>query len=634
MPHRLLNRLLLALAFAAAVSAWLPSAHAMIDANNDGINDIWAARHGGNLPPAADPDGDGVPNSAEAAAGTDPRDPASRFAVRALEFPAANRARLRWPSAPAKLYRVQASTDLSTWFELNARAEGDGNELSLDLPLDKTYAGGDFAVSRWEGLSSDTWMWAFKNILAAGTPAATRTLRVPTLSTAQTSPDLEHFGQFARGWIVPPADGQYRFFLAGDDTAEFWLSASADPAAKQRVSYVPGWTYPDEWTKHPEQTSSLITLQGGRPYYFELYYIEGIYSDHFTVAWTGPTLNPDKEPIAARYYASDPRPLSERIASAGGRIFYRVSVEDLDRDGDGLSDHDELFLGTDPLDATTQPRVDDRDAAIQRLAARNRLTLGSASPRAYETGALPARVTVFRSGNLDPVVVRYTVSGDASSGADYTPLSGTITVPAGASRIEFPVTPHADALVEPPETVTLTLSADAAYDLGTPAKLDLTIDDAPDELYLAALRPPSGLASGAWGYAALRAAGNGLVGHLSLAYSALLGPASGSELFVSASGGSGPVVLDLAAGQVSAREWDFAPAADQSHDAILAALREGRLRVRVRSSAAPSGELFGQLLPATGSETLWAALRRAWLSGMTEPRPIRAGALNPSLGGR
>ena len=52
------------------VTFLLPSVRAAIDLNNDGINDVWAARHGGNLPPSADPDGDGLPNSAEAQAGT------------------------------------------------------------------------------------------------------------------------------------------------------------------------------------------------------------------------------------------------------------------------------------------------------------------------------------------------------------------------------------------------------------------------------------------------------------------------------------------------------------------------------------------------------------------------------------
>ncbi len=592
-------------AFALALLAGLlgSAAHAFIDRDGDGVNDLWAARHGGNLPPHEDADGDGVSNLAESIAGTDPRDPASRLHLRSLEHPAPGRARLRWPSVPAKLYRVQASTDLATWITLAPTALGDGSELSLELDLTRTYAGGDFAISRWENLAPSTWMWQLKNDLVAKNVPPTRTLARPTLATAPTSPNLDRFGQHARGWIVPPADGQYRFFIAGDDSCEFWLSTSANHAAATRVAHVEGWTAVGEWNKYTSQRSALISLQGGRPYAFELFHIEGEYGDHVAVAWTGPGLHPDKEPIAARYHATDPQPLSERIAAAGGRIFYRISVEDIDSDGDGLSDHDELFLGTDPHDPTTQPRVPDLEAALARLQARDRLTLGSASPRAYEAGALPARVTVFRSGNLGPVTVRYTVSGTATPGADYVALPGSVTVPAGASRIEFSLTPVPDALVEPPETVVITLLPDPAFDLGTPSQLTLTIDDAPDELYLAALRPPSGLASGAWGSAAIRAAGNGLTSRVSLSYSALAGPAAGADLFISASGSSGPVVLGLAAGQVTAQAWDFAPAAGQSREAILAALREGRLWVRVRSSAAPGGELFGQLLPATGSET-------------------------------
>lgn len=575
---------------------------AFIDSDADGINDLWAARHGGALPPTADPDGDGIDNLRESLAGTDPRDPASRLAIRSLALPAPGQARLTWPSAPAKRYRVQASTDLVAWFDLNVSVEGDGADLSLDLPLDRTYEGGAFSVRRWENLA-DVWMSAFKNLVAAGTPAATRTLSLDSLELPQSSPDLDRLGHHATGWLVPPADGQYRFYIASDDGAEFWLSPTDAPAARQRVAHVPGWTEPREWTKYPEQTSAAITLQGGRAYSFELFHIEGGWSDHFAVAWTGPGVGATPQIISADHFARDPRPLATRIG-ANGRVFYRVTVEDIDRDGDGLSDHDELFLGTDPLDATTQPRVADLDAAVQRLAAANRLTIGSASPRAYELGALPARVTVFRSGNIGPLVARYTVSGTAQAGADYAALGGVVTIPAGADRAEITLTPLSDALLESSESVTLTLSPDPAYELGSPDRTTVTIDDAPDELFLAQLRPPAGVDSGAWGYGAVRAAGNGLVGGVSVSVSALRAPQTDAQLFISTDGGSGPVVLALGVGQIAARPWTFEPAAGQSHEAILAALREGRLWLRIPSSATPSGELLGQLLPATGSTVM------------------------------
>lgn len=576
---------------------------AMIDANNDGVSDIWAARHGGNLPPAADPDGDGINNLHEAIAGTDPRDPRSHLAVRQLVVTSPTEGTLRWPSVLAKIYRVQASTDLATWLDLNLTIEGDGTELSLDLPLERSYEGGSFAVRRWEGLASNVSMGTFKNLVAAGTTAASRTLTLTQLTAPQSSPDIENFGQYTAGWIVPPADGQYRFFIASDDSSEFWLSTSAAPASRQRIARVPGWTGTREWNKYPEQTSVLLTLQGGRPYAFELFHVEGGFGDHFAVAWTGPTLNSDKEIISDRYFARDPRSLAERIAEAG-RVFYRVTAEDIDRDGDSLSDHDELFLGTDPLDNTTQPRVPDRNTALQRLAAANRLTIGTASPRAYELGTLPARITVFRSGNVGPLTARFTVSGNAVSGSDYSTLGTTVVIPAGADRAEITLTPITDLLLESAESVTITLTPDPAYELGSPARTTVTIDDAPDELFLAQLRPPVGVNSGAWGHAAVRATGNGLSGLVSVSVSALRAPQLATRLLVSNTGGGGSVVLSLAAGQISAHPWTFQPAAGQSREVILAALREGRLWVSISSSAVPDGEIIGQLLPAIGSTVM------------------------------
>lgn len=590
-------------------------ARALIDLDGDGVNDLWAARHGGNLPPDADPDGDGATNLQESIAGTDPHDPLSHFALRSLDLPDSKNAELRWPSVPGKRYHIEASSDLVSWILLAPTRMGDGGELTIMLPLDHTYAGGDFTVSRWEDLAEGTWMGAFKNIITGGT-AATRSLTLSSFTLPQSVPNLDRFGHHARGWIVPPADGSYRFFISSDDSAELWLSPSANLVGRQRIAHVPGWTQVGDWTKYPEQTSAQITLQGGRPYYFEFFHLEGEGGDHFAVAWTGPTLDPDKEVLDARHYADDPRSLAERLGDSG-RMFFRARVEDIDSDGDGVSDHDESFLGTDPLDPTTQPRVSDRDAAVARLTSPNRLTLGSASPRAYELGEIPARITVFRSGNVNPITAHYTVSGTAQSGLDYVALSGSVTVPAGADRVEFPLVPLSDFLIEDTEYLTLTLTADPAYELGSPAATTVSIDDAPDELFLATLRPPTGVTSGAWGYAAVRAMGNGLSGRVSVSASALQSAPLDTHLFISTTGGTGPAVLDLAPGPITAQPWTFEPAAGQSREAILAALRGGRLWARITSTAVPAGELLGQLLPADGSQTLPPPPPPAALPGAT-----------------
>ncbi|MBM4093016.1 MAG: hypothetical protein FJ276_26950, partial [Planctomycetes bacterium] len=73
--------------------------------------------------------------------------------------------------------------------------------------------------------------------------------------------------------------------------------------------------------------------------------------------------------------------------------------------------------------------------------------------------------------------VNYTVSGTATDGADYTSLSGSVTIGAGSANATITVTPIDDAAVEGNETVVLTLSTSASYTLGTPGSDTVTIAD-------------------------------------------------------------------------------------------------------------------------------------------------------------
>ncbi|MEG4070956.1 FG-GAP-like repeat-containing protein, partial [Microcoleus sp. Pol11C2] len=65
----------------------------------------------------------------------------------------------------------------------------------------------------------------------------------------------------------------------------------------------------------------------------------------------------------------------------------------------------------------------------------------------------------------DGFTVAYTVGGTATNGTDYTTLSGTVTIPAGQTTATINVVPTDDAIVDPNETVTITLIDGAAYNL-------------------------------------------------------------------------------------------------------------------------------------------------------------------------
>jgi len=71
---------------------------------------------------------------------------------------------------------------------------------------------------------------------------------------------------------------------SSDDDSELYLSTDDNPANKQRIASVPGWTSAREWNKYPEQRSASIPLQAGQRYYLELVWREGAFGDHGAVA--------------------------------------------------------------------------------------------------------------------------------------------------------------------------------------------------------------------------------------------------------------------------------------------------------------------------------------------------------------
>ncbi len=99
----------------------------------------------------------------------------------------------------------------------------------------------------------------------------------------------DSYGQRMRGYIVPPVTGNYVFTATSDDNSLIYLSQNADPANKQLICSVPGWTNTTEFTKYPSQTSASITLQAGVYYYVEYLHKEGGGGDHATLWWQTPS---------------------------------------------------------------------------------------------------------------------------------------------------------------------------------------------------------------------------------------------------------------------------------------------------------------------------------------------------------
>lgn len=106
------------------------------------------------------------------------------------------------------------------------------------------------------------------------------------------------------------------------------------------------------------------------------------------------------------------------------------------------------------------------------------VTISAPDATASEPGTDTGRVKVTRTGCPDdPLVIHYTVGGTAQSAIDYTPLTGSITIPAGKSSASFDVVAVDDSVAEPAETVIATLALDANYSVGAKRSATVTIAD-------------------------------------------------------------------------------------------------------------------------------------------------------------
>jgi hypothetical protein len=104
------------------------------------------------------------------------------------------------------------------------------------------------------------------------------------------------------------------------------------------------------------------------------------------------------------------------------------------------------------------------------------VTVTAADPLAGEAGLNPGRFRLTRTGaSTAPLTVYYTIGGSATPGSDYQSLGTSLTFLSGQTIRDLVVTPINDTLMELAETVTLTLTANPVYSLGSPRSATLTL---------------------------------------------------------------------------------------------------------------------------------------------------------------
>ncbi len=101
------------------------------------------------------------------------------------------------------------------------------------------------------------------------------------------------------GWVVPPADGDYRFMVAASDTAVLFVSADGKPEGRKQVAMVPAGGGRMEWRRFAAQISKPVTLKAGRKVWVEAIEKSGDGGGHVEVGWMLPD-GKTEEPIPAK----------------------------------------------------------------------------------------------------------------------------------------------------------------------------------------------------------------------------------------------------------------------------------------------------------------------------------------------
>jgi hypothetical protein len=145
------------------------------------------------------------------------------------------------------------------------------------------------------------------------------------------------------------------------------------------------------------------------------------------------------------------------------------------------------------LDRTVTFTVSDGglEGSAERAVVMTVVSVTAPQPGAAEEGPTAGTLRITRNTiAATPLKVNYAVRGTASRGADYTAIGTSAIIPAGQAWVDIAVMPVDDARAEPAETVILTPSAGAAYNVDPAAKTaTVTIADNEPVVGVAAVQP-------------------------------------------------------------------------------------------------------------------------------------------------
>jgi len=154
-----------------------------------------------------------------------------------------------------------------------------------------------------------------------------------------------------------------------------------------------------------------------------------------------------------------------------GNLRYLIFPSNVKTDFTGADNGQTFTVYYDDIAISTTGRIGPLSASTDPL-----ITVTATDSSATEEGTTTGTFTIT-SDTAGPLTVAYSMSGTATSGTDYSAVSGSASIASGQYTATVTITPVDDSLSEGDEAAILTITDGATYDLGTPNTATIVLTD-------------------------------------------------------------------------------------------------------------------------------------------------------------